>query len=62
MFLGVRQPGEEETAPDLRQDPEDCVQLQARGTVQGGEEGVLLQGREEGLGEGLRSREEGNCR
>ena len=29
--------------------------------MQGREEGVLLQGREEGLGEGLCRREEGDC-
>ena len=57
----MRQPGGQEAASSLRQDPEDCLQLQARGEMQGREEGILLQGREEGLGEGLRVRAEGDC-
>ena len=57
----MRQPGGQEAASSLRQDSEDCLQLQARGEMQGGEEGILLQGREEGLGEGLRVGAEGDC-
>ena len=45
----------------MRQYPEEGVQLQARGEVRGREEGVLLQGREDGLGEGLHRRQEGYC-
>merc|ERR1711931_182859 len=59
---GVREPRGQETAPRLRQDPEERVQLQAGGEVRGREEGILLQGGEEGLEEGVHPREEGRCR
>merc|ERR1711915_533076 len=58
---GVREPRGQEAAPRVRQDPEEHLQLQARGDMQGGREEVLLQGGEEGLGEGVHPREEA-CR
>merc|ERR1712137_432374 len=50
------------TASRLRQDPEERVQLQAPGALQGGGEEILLQDREEGLGAGLHQGEEGDHR
>ena len=59
---GVRGRGEEEAKTCVRQDPEERVQLQAPGALQGGGEEVLLQDWEEGLGAGLRQGEEGDRR